>query len=482
MAYTYEDFVTAAQGAGMYDSFSQDDLTIAQKSPEYGLSMLKLQQDAGKASTPEQKLLVQEALNQLRTTYTGAAAPSSSAAGAPTSTGATTTPGYKYTGQEGYDKALQGVTGYGDYSYDKGKDPLFGTMKESMLGDIGASKDKLLGSTAVTGGSTQPSYAGAAAGQSGSYYGTRVNDFLPEAEQNAYEQYLKNFGIKSDQLGVAAADKNFDFNKYLKQQELDMAAGQQKFANDMVLHQTFGTAVPTMPDMGKAGTGADTTFAYEGQNEYQKALDAVLNQEDFSWDRSKDPVYQSLRKSYLREGERAGEDTLARASAGSMGVPSSYAIRVAADAENGYNEQLMGAMPDLQGNQYARYLQDFANKVSKLGALETDRAGDYDQFLKEYQLGQQKKQQAFDNAMALYQITGLTPEIAQILGVPYVAPGSGGEDDNTTRRGGPSVREFYLAQKKAGAKATELDAYLKQSISEGRISKRDASELRNERY
>ena len=45
MAYTYEDFVTAAQGAGMYDSFSQDDLTIAQKSPEYGLSMLKLQQE-----------------------------------------------------------------------------------------------------------------------------------------------------------------------------------------------------------------------------------------------------------------------------------------------------------------------------------------------------------------------------------------------------------------------------------------------------
>ena len=66
MAYTYDDFVSAAQGAGLYDSFSQDDLVIAQNKPEYGMSMLKLQQDFNGAATAEQRLLAQEAMNQLR--------------------------------------------------------------------------------------------------------------------------------------------------------------------------------------------------------------------------------------------------------------------------------------------------------------------------------------------------------------------------------------------------------------------------------
>lgn len=483
MAYTYDDFVSAAQGAGLYDSFSQDDLIIAQKSPEYGLSMLKLQQDANSATTPEQKLLVQEALNQLRTTYTGSATPTSAATAAPTSTGTTTASGYSYGNQDAYDKALQGVTGFGDYSYDKGTDPLFGQMKDSYLTDIDTAKDKLMGSQAVTGGSQAPSYAGAAAGQSGNYYGTRLNDYLPEAEQTAYQKYLGDFGVAADQLGAVAADKNFDYAAFLKQQELDMAAAQQQFANELLLHQTFGTAAPSVPDASKVGTGTDTAFTYGKENEFKEALDAVLNQEGFSYDAAEDPVQQSLRKSYLREGKRAGEDMLARASAGSMGVPSSYAIRVAADAENGYSEQLMGALPDMQGNQYERYLRDFTKKMEALGALETDRNTDYQTFLQEYQLEQQKKQQAFDNAMALYQLGGLTPEIAAILGVPYVAPAAYYDDDEGGgRRSGENVRQVYLENKKAGANSVDLDKYLKQSIAEGKISQWDATELRNERY
>lgn len=121
---------------------------------------------------------------------------------------------------------------------------------------------------------------------------------------------------------------------------------------------------------------------------------------------------------------------MAVASAGSMGVPSSYAIRAAADTQNGYMEQLMNGMPTLENNAYSRYLQEFAAKLAGFDALKADREVDYNQWLQNYQLEQQRKQQMFDNALTMYGVTGLTPEIAAILGIPYDQSGGGGEDDD----------------------------------------------------
>jgi len=445
-AYTYDDFLTAAQNAGMLESFSPEDLTITQRSPEYGLSMLKLQQDAGKATTSEQKLLAQEAVNQLRKTYN--ALPTTTAANAETTaTSAVATPataggtassavpqtGTGYT----YQKALEGVTEYDPYSYDYRQDPIYAGMRDTYLGDNQAMADKTLSIAQVSG--SVPSYAGAAAGQSGNYYAGKLNDILPQLEQDAYERYLKDFQIANSKLEAAAADKAFDYSQWQKQQELELAAIQQKYANDMILHKTFGQAAPALPDLSKIGTGSSVPksgtgsvpeYSYGNQNEYQEALDAVLSNPAFSYVIANDPQYASLRKSYLREGQRANEDALARASAGSMGIPSSYAIRQAVDAGNAYNEQLMGTIPNLQENAYSRYLNDFQNRVGTMGQLSTDRETDYNQWLQNYQLEQKVKQQEFDNAVALYKAIGLTPEIAAVLGIPYVAPRSGVGDSS----------------------------------------------------
>ena len=235
MAYTYDDFVTAAQGAGLYDKFSADDLSIAQTNPEYGLSMLKLQQDANNATTTEQKLLLQEAANQLRTSYNAPAT---------------------------------------------------------------------------------------------------------QAQKNG-------------------------------------------------------------------------SFVYSKENEYQKALNEVLNRDPFSYDRNQDPVFQSLRKSYLREGERSMENTLARASAGSEGIPSTYAITAAQQANDYYNTKLHDIIPSLEQTAYQRYLNDFNEKLGALGALDTDR---------NFEFG--LNQDEWNKAWTMYKTMGYaTPEIAAILGIPYVPPG-----------------------------------------------------------
>ena len=69
MAYTYDDFVAAANNAGIMNQFSERDLTVARSNPEYGMSMLGLLQDISGATTEEQRLLATEAANQMRKNY-----------------------------------------------------------------------------------------------------------------------------------------------------------------------------------------------------------------------------------------------------------------------------------------------------------------------------------------------------------------------------------------------------------------------------
>ena len=49
--------------------FSQDDLNLAQKYPEFGLSVLSLKKDYNNATTAEQRLLANQAANELRKSY-----------------------------------------------------------------------------------------------------------------------------------------------------------------------------------------------------------------------------------------------------------------------------------------------------------------------------------------------------------------------------------------------------------------------------
>ena len=70
-SYTYDDFISAANQAGLLQEFSQADLDTAQRYPEFGMSILGLKQDIHKATTPEAKLLANEAANQLRSSYGG---------------------------------------------------------------------------------------------------------------------------------------------------------------------------------------------------------------------------------------------------------------------------------------------------------------------------------------------------------------------------------------------------------------------------
>ena len=463
MAYTYDDFVTAAKNAGLYDTFSQNDLVTAQKSPEYGLSLLKLQQDAGKATTEEQKLLVQEAVNQLRSTY-----------GTMSSTPSTTS-GFTYGGETEYQKLLDGITTPSSFDYDHRADPTYGAIKESWTADSDRTRDKVLGSGTVP----QSSWAGAAAQQAGNYSDAKVNDVIPTLHQNAYEEYLNDYNTELSKFGAVAADKNFDQTAYLQQLQMEQAAAQQKFTNDMTLHNQFGTDAPTMPELDNLSPGTEDGYIYGKDTEHQKALDAVINQDPFSYEHTKDPLYESLRKTSLREGDRMTADTLAEINARTGGMASSYGIRAASDAGNAYNEQLNSQIPGLRKNAYQEYLGDFDAKLQGLTALEEDRKLDYAGWLTNYQLQQAAKQQEFENALALYKLIGLTPEIAEILGVPYVISrgGSSGGSGKGSKLSYNEVRDEFFTGLSNGKTESQAAQFLSNAVSGGHVTKEQAGKI-----
>ena len=302
MAYTYENFVSNANAAGLMNQFSEQDLQIAQRNPEFGLSLLGLLKDNSNAKTAEQRLLATEAANQLRKNY-----------------------GVYNTGSLGTDSA----------------------------------------------------YAGS--------YGTQINDLMDQ---------INNYG----------------------------------------------------------------PFNYEGQDRYQELLDSIVHQQPFSYDPQSDPSWGSYKKAYMREGDRASANALAQASAASGGRASSYAVTAAQQAGNYYAGQLADIIPTLEQNAYARYVGDFNNRLSSLGAIENDRAFDYQNWMNEYNMLQNslgnyqgqdetdyqryldayeqqyraeqdkiaQDQLAYENALALYQTLGYaTPEVAAILGID-AGSGSGG--------------------------------------------------------
>ena len=159
-----------------------------------------------------------------------------------------------------------------------------------------------------------------------------------------------------------------------------------------------------------------TKKQYQGgdyQDKYGSRLDSLYdamgNREKFSYDVNSDPAYQAYRKQYLREGQRATQNTMAQASAMTGGRPSSYAVTAAAQQGNYYASQLTDKVPELYQQAYNRYLQEFQDKAQMAQTLQnaqnyefnrysTDRQFNYNAYNDRLQNMFKAREQALDIA------------------------------------------------------------------------------------
>lgn len=284
---TYEDFLRQAQGSGLLEQFSQYDLDTARRYPEFGATMLSYKQDYASTTDAAARQRINQQAEALRKQY------GSYMGGSDGSRyyGLGPSPGsYQNPYQSEISKLLQGMSGYGDFTY--GEAPTYENRYQqeldSLLGQVQnygpfewskeddpswsayakqyrregerASANALAQAAAASGGQISTA-AMTAAGQAGDYYASQLSDKIPELYQNAYNRYLSEYSMLLDQLNATRQAEQYDYQAYLDQ------LGQYNTDRELSYDQWL---------QGYNMLGS-TLGAYQGQDEteYQRLLDQV---------------------------------------------------------------------------------------------------------------------------------------------------------------------------------------------------------------
>ena len=253
MAYTYDDFVKAANQSGLMGQFSQDDLNLAQKYPEFGLSVLSLKKDYNNATTAEQRLLANQAANELRKSYgnySGGADGGSfrlesklnrrsddllDQLGSFGSFSYGEAPTYENTFAQQQKDLLDRILNREDFSWSRETDPQWSSYKKSYLREGDRATANALAKASAASGGRPSSYAVNAATQAGDYYATKLNDVIPTLYQQAYERYLDEYNMKLKDLNAVNQQEQMDYAKYLDrlgQFNTDRGFAYQNYADD----------------------------------------------------------------------------------------------------------------------------------------------------------------------------------------------------------------------------------------------------------
>lgn len=253
MAYTYDDFVKAANQSGLMGQFSQDDLNLAQKYPEFGLSVLSLKKDYNNATTAEQRLLANQAANELRKSYgnySGGADGGSFRLESKLNRRADDLLGqigsfgsFSYDEAPTYENAfaqqqkdlLDRILNREGFSWSKETDPQWSSYKKSYLREGDRATANALAKASAASGGRPSSYAVNAATQAGDYYATKLNDVIQTLYQQAYERYLDEYNMKLKDLNTVNQQEQLDYAKYidrLGQFNTDRGFAYQNYVDD----------------------------------------------------------------------------------------------------------------------------------------------------------------------------------------------------------------------------------------------------------
>ena len=188
----------------------------------------------------------------------------------------------------------------------------------------------------------------------------------------AGDQYNRN------QVGMTAADQaelnkwGAAYNSAATQEEKDYAHKMAEEIRAKYQYSGGDDGSEYLPFMNQYGTfpyPQPPKYTDQYSNRIDEMLDKLLNRDKFSYDYTKDPLWQQYQSQYLREGERAMEDTLGQLSARTGGLSSSWAQTAGQQAQNYYASQAADKIPELYQLAYNMYLKDIDTQVQDLGLL-----------------------------------------------------------------------------------------------------------------
>lgn len=234
----------------------------------------------------------------------------------------------------------------------------------------------------------------------------------------------------------------------------------------------------------------DFTSSYDG--EIERLFEKIVQRPAFRYDAESDPLFNSYRDRYAREGRLAMQDTMGQAAHLTGGYSSSYGQTVGQQQYDAYLQKLGDAMPELYGAALKKWqaegeqLSGQFNAASALAEREYGRARDKAARASEIeQKGYDRRQTAYKNLVEIISKSGYEPESAELAAagmskaqadalrneylrvnglLPVAAGGGGGGIDYYWGGGGGSSSKTNKAAG-TGAERTKLAANAKGSGS-----------------
>lgn len=146
--------------------------------------------------------------------------------------------------------------------------------------------------------------------------------------------------------------------------------------------------------------GNAPTWTPKYESEIEDILDEIGNRDPFEYDLMDDPMYQQYRDSYIREGKRAMEDTAAQTAAMTGGYGSTYGATAAQQSYDRYLEGLNDVVPQLEQNAYGRYRDELGDLYNQMGALQQEESRLFGQYATERGFSQQDRDFAYNAMLA----------------------------------------------------------------------------------
>ncbi len=125
-------------------------------------------------------------------------------------------------------------------------------------------------------------------------------------------------------------------------------------------------------------------------DQIDKAVTDYLGRDKFNFNPNNSSTYQQLRNQYLGDGKKAMEDTLASAAMLSGGYNNSSAQVTAQQVYNDYAGKVTDAIPQLEAQEYERYLNENNMKLADIELMQRMDEAQYGRYLDEINQGNQK--------------------------------------------------------------------------------------------
>lgn len=141
------------------------------------------------------------------------------------------------------------------------------------------------------------------------------------------------------------------------------------------------------------GEGAGMSGFETYQPKYEAEINALSNkvastEEYGGYDPETDPLYASYKKQYLREAQRAQEDTMAKYAANTGGLASTAAVTASQQAFQYYATQLTDKIPELAQMDYNQWYNTQQLMIQKLSAMQSLENANYSIYASERQAAQ----------------------------------------------------------------------------------------------